>query len=206
MTTAEMNKIHQLNTLVLADVKPEIKPDAIYLFAESEDLKGSVQDKGKEAFDSGIKVAICGGKGGCYSGFEFWKEELKEKGIAEQAIIPIPANSNLNTYTEAESLITYAKEQGWKNIYISAPPFHQLRAFITAVSLTQKIYPELKIYNIVGTELPWHKEVVHYQGVVVDTPLNFIFSELERIIAYHEKGDLLSSDAVIEYLIKRDQN
>ncbi len=111
----------------------------------------------------------------------------------------------LNTRSESQALIRGAKVSGWKHIYITAPPFHQLRAFITAVSVALKEYPGLAIYNRVGKTMDWGEEIRHSQGESVGTRIGHIQKELKRIDYYHERGHLAPLDEVLKYLEKRDK-
>jgi hypothetical protein len=58
-------------------------------------------------------------------------------------------------------LIRFARRQGYGSLHVVAPPFHQLRAFMTAVTVARKEYPELLIYSYPGVALSWQAEVAH---------------------------------------------
>ncbi|MBI4120935.1 MAG: hypothetical protein HY457_01630 [Parcubacteria group bacterium] len=173
-------------------------------------------EKGVELFhrDCVQRLAIqYGGDTGVYCGFEHCVEKLRTLGFLapEESIVPIPINRaifpKLNTLTEMILTIRKAKELGWKKLVIVAPAFHQLRSFITAVTVAIREYPELSLYNCPGTPLPWHEHVVHSQGIVRGFRTNIFRGEIERIAAYQAVGTpypLLPNKAVLEYLEKRD--
>jgi hypothetical protein len=201
----EIEKILQLQSHALADTKPSTTPPAIYLFAESDDLKRSVQDLGVWANTSlGVKILLSGGKGNCYSGFDIWKEDMLKRGIRNEDIIPVPAAEDLNSYTEAVSLVDFLNSRGWESVYVTAPPFHLPRAFLTVISVIVKTKSKIKVYATSTTPLNWQNPVTHYQGVVVDTPLNFVVAEIERVGKYQTKGDLISFDQAFLYLKNRE--
>ena len=142
-----------------------------------------------------------------YPGFETWRKELLRMGVSDKAIVPLRAetiNESVNTLTEAQALVRYALTQGWRHVYITAAPFHQLRAFITTVSVLLREYPELLVYNAVGTPLPWSERVRHSQGTLITTRKGLLTTEMERIHSYHLKGNLVSPEEVLAYLERRD--
>lgn len=194
----------QLNTLVLCDAAPAAF-DAVYLFAETADNAPSGLRRAIEWLKTvDVPIALCGGTGFGYTGFEDWKAFLVSGGVPSERVVPIPPQESLNTNTESFQLVAEAKQRGWKSVVIVAPPFHQLRAFINVVSVAQRMYPELKIYNQPGVPLDWNAHVIHHQGIHTDIRKNFVLSELERIARYHEKGDLVDAETALEYLAQRD--
>jgi hypothetical protein len=200
-----MESILQLAHIVLSDPLPAAVPNVVYLYTTSDDLRESVLARAVELYNSHeISIALLSGKGGGYSGYEVWKDELIKRGVLEHHIFSVPGPTILNTYAETEALIECCQTNKWKSIFICTAPFHQLRAFITAVSHAEKICPELKIYNTPGKSIPWHRQVSHYQGMVVDTPFNLILSEHRRIQTSYAQQDLISTEDVIEYLRRRD--
>jgi len=197
-------KLHQLNTLVLCDTPGSEKADAIYIFAEPNTylalLTGAVAGLAKS---TGVKVAICGGVGQGYD-FRPWLKALREQGLKEDEIVLIAPDDTLNSLTESLKLAQHAKMFGWKNIWITAPPYQQLRAFMTLVTALKKEFHLAKIYNLIALPLKWYKETVHYQGEVKGRPVDFILSESERIEKYIQKNDLLPPEQVLKYFEERE--
>lgn len=111
----------------------------------------------------------------------------------------------MNTLVDAKAMVRFAKLTNYKSIFIVTAPFHQLRAFMTAVTVVLREYPDLKLYSSVGYSLPWLENVMHSQGNTKDTRLNLIKRELERIEKYQQKGDLASIEEVLNYLNQRER-
>ena len=112
--------------------------------------------------------------------------------------------SMLNTLIESEALIRFAKQHGYRSLFVVAPPFHQLRALMTAVTVALREYPELLIYSYPSVAMPWQEEVVHSQGTLKAKRRDLIQEELERIEKYQGKGDLALFEQVLNYLNKRE--
>ncbi len=150
------------------------------------------------------KILVCHGhlKSG-YSGSEFVLSMLISRAITKNVVIFDCWAEEFNTFTETESLIMFAKYVGYKRIVISAPPFHQIRTFISCVSHAIKHYPELSLYSSPGIAMNWREKVTHSQGILEDTRANLIKGEWERLYRYHQKGDLVSSQEVLSYLNQR---
>ena len=115
----------------------------------------------------------------------------------------IDDNLSLNTLVESETLIGYAKQNGYSSLFVVAPPFQQLRAFMTAVTVALREYPELLLYSYPAVAMPWREEVVHSQGTLKATRSELIHAEFERIDTYQNKGDLASFEDVLAYLNNR---
>jgi hypothetical protein len=111
----------------------------------------------------------------------------------------------LHTLIEAEAVVTYARQHHFQSLSITAAPFHQPRAFMTAITAALRIYPDLKIYSQTGTPLSWLEEAVHSQGKTKGTRTQLIAGELERIEKYQKQGDLATIKQVLEYLNERDR-
>jgi hypothetical protein len=133
---------------------------------------------------------------------------LRKYGISENQIdgVITEKTPTLNTLIEAEAMVRFAKSKGFRSLYIVAPPFHQFRAFITSVSVVLREYPELQVYSFPGETLPWDEKVVHSQGLVSGSRWSLINGEIERIVRYQEKGDLIPFNEVINYLNGRESH
>ena len=90
------------------------------------------------------------------------------------------------------------------SLLVTSPPFHQFRAFMTAVTAALNIYPELMIYSYPGSTLPWMETVTHSQGTLQAPRRQLIEDELMRIEAYQTKGDLARFESVLSYMNQRD--
>ncbi len=206
-----MNDLFELTTWALRDTLPPVEPEGAYLFAQTADNELSVFQAAKEIADRKLTAKLLipdsPGRNG-YPGYPLWKVGLERQGVPSQLIIGIPTTEAeyeiLNTRTEAEAAVKYSKANGWKRMLIAAAPFHQVRAFMTAVSVALESYPELLLYAYSGPALPWNEEVAHSQGVVRGKRHELLQGELDRLELYRRKGDLASVQTVLHYLRNRD--
>ncbi|MCC9165732.1 YdcF family protein [Pontibacter harenae] len=203
--------IEELIIRTLCDTLPS-SADGVFLFGQTADNQEAVFEMAKELVEQKLtdKVMFLGTKPmSGYPGFENWKRALKGAGLKETAITaipPVPSDTDLlHTRIEAESVVSFAKAEGYRKLIVVASPFQQTRAFMAAVTATQKLYPQLQLYSLAGKAMSWSEEVKHSQGKVQGTRAGLIAGEMERIKKYHAKGDLASVAEVLEYLNKRDR-
>lgn len=203
--------IEELIIRTLCDTLPEEPADALFLFGQTEDNQESVLAAARQLLQQkqAKKILLLNsGPISGWPGFESWKKALIRAGVGEEMlepVPPVPADTNiLHTGIEAESLVAHALKQRYKHLIVTAAPFQQPRAFITAVTAALQSYPELHLYSHPGKALPWKEEVVHSQGKVQAARAGLVAGEMKRIQKYHEKGDLASVEDVIIYLNKRD--
>ena len=207
--TIDNIKMIELLLRLLCDI-PETTSDGAYLFTQTQDNQDSVLLSSRyllnKSFVRKILILNTNAKSG-YPGIDTWKHRLVKLGVSHDCIqgVNIEDTMTLNTLIEAEALIRFAKSRGYRSMHIIATPFHQLRAFMTTVTVALREYPMVKLYSKVGDSLPWREEVVHSQGTVKGTRASLIESELERINKYQQKGDLASVEAVLDYLNNRDK-
>lgn len=204
---------HKLTVLVFSDTEPKIKPRIAYLFGQTESNEKSVLVRAHELYkrlEGMIFLAMMGGgpligdKGDvCYPGGDSWSIILRKIGVPHENMFFIdPQKPKSNSFTEAQELVRLAKEQGWPNLYIIAPTHHQVRCFISTATVALQEYPELKIYNQVGTTLDWNEEAIHSQGALKGKRHTFIDSEWDRIEKYM---NLVSPAEALAYLENRDK-
>jgi uncharacterized SAM-binding protein YcdF (DUF218 family) len=199
----------ELLTRILCDTLPQVTADGAYLFGQTRDNQESVflsaQELISRALVRKILISDAEHKSG-YPGGLAWRAALTAYGVSGSVIeeVPVEPTGTLNTLIEAEALIRHARKKGYRSIIVTAAPFHQERAFITAVSASLSAHPDLRLYSYPGSALAWDDQVVHSQGTVSATRAGLISSEQERIIKYQGKGDLVSCSQVLSYLRKRD--
>ncbi|RJP82052.1 MAG: YdcF family protein [Desulfobacteraceae bacterium] len=204
-----MKKI-ELLTRILCDIRPERPVDAAYLYCQTRENQESVFQAARvllrHSFAQEIWILNTTEKGG-YPGFSDWQRQLLDMGLDRNRIVGVtdPETSGLHTRIESQALIRFAKKRGCRSLYVVAPPFHQLRAFMTAVTLALEEFPELRIYSFPGSALSWQAEVTHSQGKLKADRRSLIHEELLRIAAYQDKGDLALFDPVLQYLNQRDE-
>ncbi len=203
-------KLLQLTVRVLCDVKCKNTADGVFLCSQTIDNQRSVFAAAKQLIldesARNLLIVESGPKDG-YPGVDLWRNELLDLEIPQEVIhgVDLRSAASLNTLIEAEGMIAHAKIKRYKEIYIVASPFQQLRAYMTAVTVALRHYPDLRIYSYNGHSLSWMEEVAHSQGITKGLRKDLIAGELERIKLYQEKGDLASADAVTEYLDQRDR-
>ena len=205
------NIIYALTVYVLCDTMPpkSVEPDFGYLFEQTISNQKSVLNAGFLLWKAKkIKIGVLKHKEiPNFAGFETWRRELCSRGVRKGDIIAINSSENsINTLNEAQALVRFAKDRRLGSIYITAVPFHQLRAFMTTISVAKKEFPKLRVYNAVGSRLNWSKYGVHSGGVLEGRRYEFLESEWERIGRYHKEGDLVSLAEAVAYLKKRDGN
>jgi hypothetical protein len=202
--------LDELVTRILCDTQPiGGRADVVYLFGQTKDNEASVMAAAEVLWAlNRVKYVSTSaeGRGHGYPGFDVWKKKLIKRGIPGRRIVGISNSSQFPPSTDAEavSLVRVARARGWKNVYISAPPIHQLRAFISTVSALSHAKTKLNIFNFVGLPQRYEDHIVHSQGIQKGSRSSLIRKELEKIEHYSEKGDLLSPEEVLAYLNKRD--
>ncbi|UZR96022.1 YdcF family protein [Chondrinema litorale] len=203
-----MNNLLELAVRIFNDTLPK-SCDAAFLYSQTPQNQPSVAISGKKIVKNDLadKLLIMQTKAmSGYGGYQFFKDELLENAIPETKIEGVSSDDDkmLHTLIESLSVVAHCKEKKYKTLLVCATPFHQLRAYMTAVSATLRIYPELKVYSYTGEPFSWTESVVHSQGKTEGKRAELIHGEIERIKIYGEKGDLISVDETLAYLNQRD--
>lgn len=205
-----------LLTRVMSDLA--VNTDAACLVGQTRDNAPSVLARGAELFQRCLVPTLaCPRSSGSfeypgYCGFEFSWNALRGYGVPQEAIMAVDYSGKvgdiLNTTTELISLARFAKQERWGKICLVASPFHQLRSFITAVTVIDREYPSLKIHNCAGLPSPWNQRVIHSQGTLVGSRTDLAKEEILRIERYQQDGNnpypLVSVERALEYLDWRD--
>lgn len=141
-----------------------------------------------------------------YPGVDQCRERLIKTGLTPQQIqfVPLESSTSLNTLIESQALIRFARKCDFNSLIVVSPPFHQLRTFMTAVTVALREYPELDIYSCPGKPLPWLESVIHSQGILKAPRRQLILEELARIRTYQNKNDIAKFEDIIDYLAHRD--
>lgn len=226
-TTAEAL---ELSMRVLADTEPEGKADALCVFGQTKDNEGSVVQTAMEVMAAAKANCVVFLQTGTLITREIyhldWASRFAAAGIPGESIIggsllPSPALAlsepkaegmwekerlAASTHTEALCFVELAKSRGWQTVYITASPFHQLRAFAEIATTALWLYPSLKIFNRVGKPLPWTTTAIHSQNVLAARRCELAVPEWERLENYHQKGDLASAREILNYLNWRDKS
>lgn len=203
-------QILQLATVVLTDAGCE-KPVPAYLFSETVDALSHFQ-KGVELLRNGrasklyIFDDVSRSNTG-YAGVDFSEQKLRGFGAKPKEIerIPYTGKESFHTLIEALVVIDFARKNGWRNLIIVAPPFHQLRCFITMVSalLRLRASSRLAVWNHVADPEPWGVKVRHSQGTLRAKRVNLVPHESRRLPLYQANGSMVPFKSVFAYLKKR---
>lgn len=205
-----MTEALELQGRVLCDTSPfGGQFDAVYIFGQTRDNESSVLKTGaKLILEKKATFVIFLKTGKLVNGETFtsdYEAKLIKLGVPQKNILSTHLHDSLaHTHTEAIALVELARQMGWERIYVTAPPFHQLRVFAETVTAICASYPTLKAYNKVGLPLPWTTTVVHSQNILVARRCDLFKPEFERLDAYHSKGDLVTAKKVLNYLDNRD--
>jgi hypothetical protein len=193
---------------LFCDVRPPEPLDGAYLYGETADNEDSVLHAAPRLLREGVArriLLLATPPLAGHPGFAAWEAKLRALGVPAAAIEPVPHDGpGINTLTEAEAVVRHARRAGHRAIAIVAAPFHQARAFITAVSVALREHPALGLYSLPGEPLPWDATVTHSQGVLTGTRASLVAGEIERLARYRAKGDLAAPEAVAAYLRRRD--
>ena len=205
-----MRAMNELIIRVLCDVQAEFTVDGAVLYSQTTDNQSSVFLAAKEILSNKLAKKILfinSAPVSGYPGFSSWTNELNKSGIQSNDIVGVELlkTNSLNTLIESQAFINYALQKKYHSLYVVSSPFHQLRAFMTLVTVALRYYPDLLIFSYSGISLPWLDKVVHSQGTLLAARKDLIKAEFERIEKYKQKGDLSSETKIIEYLNKRDR-
>lgn len=129
----------ELTIRTLCDVRYRGVAYGVFLFSQTKDNQYSVLSAAQQVINDklaeNILIVNSDPKSG-YPGYSLWEKELIQMGIPKNKIFGIDLSDavSLNTLIEAEALIKFAKRNQYRDVYITASPFHQLRAFMTSVT------------------------------------------------------------------------
>jgi uncharacterized SAM-binding protein YcdF (DUF218 family) len=198
----------ELLVRILCDTVP-IRVDAAYLFAQTEPNQESVFAAARRLLHTRraerILISDCDPKSG-YIGAAQSRAAMAAYGIGEARVedVPMEPTEILHTLIEARAVVRFARDNGYRRLIAVSAPFHQVRAFMTLVSVVMSEYPDLKLYSVPGNAQHWDEIVTHSQGTLTGTRAGLIAEELKRIDTYTAKGDLLPRAAVLQYLRTRE--
>lgn len=212
LVPSENEKLLQLTTMVLTDSTDGIRGVPTYLFTETSDNEKSGLNRGVGLLLSGVAshLLILDDQDGTNRGYPGAKEWIKHltgcRNVQKDKLQTVTCEQLLHTFSEACALTKWARERECTELIIVAPPFHQVRAFMSVVSAITRFGPKnLRVYNCPGVTLDWSAHVSHSQGTLWARRRDFVLTEARRIRKYHKMGDLVSVDKALEYLEWRDK-
>ena len=204
-----MNTAIELLIRILCDTRPDGSADGAYLYCTTVDNQASIFQTARMLISHGVadRVFILDAQAmSGYPGVDQCRRRLLEFGLPADKIdyVPYGGAASINTLVESQALIRFAKESGMGSLVLVSPPFHQLRAFMTAATVALKWHLDLAIYSHPGAAISWMETVAHSQGTLQAQRRQLIQEELIRIHTYQGKGDLARFEAVLDYLNRRD--
>ena len=213
-------EVFRLSTFVLSDYNPRGTADAAYLFGHTPDNEVATLSAAKALYDQGsVQTLLITGGGPyiapnipdshtvAYNGGPAWRAWLVENGVRDNNILYIPRPELSHTATEAYFLARFAKEEGWRTLYLVTAPTHMLRAFANMVAAINRVYPELRVYCRPGHPMPWHTNCKSSQGDVegtrFDTTLPSEWARLNKL--WGNEYDIADAQEVRHYIERRDK-
>jgi uncharacterized SAM-binding protein YcdF (DUF218 family) len=205
-----MSENLELLLRILADVRPPEAAEATYLFAQTEPNQASVFAAARELIHHSqtarLWISDCTPKSG-YIGAAACRRAMIESGLPPEMIeeVPMEPTEILHTLIESQKTVQFARTRGYRRLIVTSAPFHQERAFMTAVTAALREYPALKLYSAAGAAQPWDEIVTHSQGTLRGTRAALVAEEHQRIEKYLAQGDLAPRTAILDYLRGRDR-
>ena len=193
----------------LSDPLPDKGLEALFLFGQTEDNQNATFDTAERLYrrSPGLPLLmLAGGPRSGYPGFAPWRKALMARGVKSDHIHPLPpADSQLlHTRIEALALVDHLKNRPYRRVGVTAAPFHQLRAFITVISVILETGLEVALYSCPGTPQPLLEYASHSQGALSGQRRDLIAKEIQRIATYQARGDIAATRAILNYLEDRD--
>lgn len=149
--------------------------------------------------------------GNWHDGYEAVRRELV-------AVLPNPLRpvkfptGQYNTYTEALGLVEAAiMAEKRKNLVVVSPPMHQIRTFVTHVSVLQNVHqtfePITNIFNLPCadySDAEWEQVVRHSQGQDGKTRMQWLETELSKVAGKDKYANTNEPSRILSYMDARD--
>lgn len=186
---------------------PVPQGDLLYLVGETRANQNSVLDRGSKFEGRLGLIGYTETERIGYPGSDVWVPELVTRGVPEPRIDLIYGSYTrvdgvdiIHTGSETRALVRYAQAHGYNEVGLCAPRFHLLRTYMHTVHAVHAEYPELRVYPVLGTPLPWEEAANHSQGTLHGIRADFMVEETIRIYTYHAQGNLPDPEEVLAYL------
>jgi hypothetical protein len=195
----------------LSDPLPRGGLEALFLFGQTADNQASAFDTAERLYrrTPGLQLLMLdGGARSGYPGFAAWRAALTARNIASDQIHPLPPADTplLHTRIEAQALMDHLRQRPYRRVGVTAAPFHQVRAFMTAISVALEAGQPVRLYSCPGSPQRLWEPASHSQGTPNQQRRDLIAKELQRIDTYQEKGDLAATRTILAYLEERDRH
>ena len=221
LNAGEMRDLIAIEPFIMGDTRDPLRGpyETVYVFAETEDNAYSPLMKAVELANNGLTRSISiseSGTGAGYPGFERYVEDLYSYGLPRDFTVEngkirrIVVTGNPNTLSEAQALVHDIANRGG-DLGVIAPPFHLVRAFMTAITALTHTAPETasskNMWAIKGTDQPPFQTALHSQGVLSNTRVGLEYGEMDRLKRYQAQdfGGMVKPKDVINYMRERDE-
>jgi len=137
----------------LLDAMPKRPLDALFLHAR-DDEETPMLDEAARLWREGRTASLvissmrseeCLRRNIAYTGGDIWRQRLRERGVAEEAILEIRNVENFTTGSEARQLMELADASRWTTIGIMAVPYHLPRCLLTHVQAMIEFHLDLDL-------------------------------------------------------------
>ncbi|MDJ0781972.1 MAG: hypothetical protein QNJ22_08365 [Desulfosarcinaceae bacterium] len=195
----------------LSDPLPADGLEALFLFGQTVDNQSATFETAHRLYREtpGLQLLmLAGGARSGYPGFAPWEAALTALGVAPEDIHPLPPADSaiLHTRIEAQALMDHLRTKRYTRVGVTAAPFHQVRAFMTAISVALDARLQVELYSCPATPQPLLAPCRHSQGARSARRRDLIPQELERIATYQDKGDIAATQEVLSYLEARERH
>jgi len=137
-------------------------------------------------------------------------ERINVRGVKR---LPFRKQRSVNMLNEADNVVRSCLAANVSALLLVAPPFHLPRALLTTLSALKRLRvvpsaPRLHVYSVAGGRSGggwWGEAAAHSQGAVGGTRTELVSGELDRIVSYAAKGDLISPTEALQLLDERDR-
>ncbi|MEO8097247.1 MAG: YdcF family protein [Acidobacteriota bacterium] len=141
------------------------------------------------------RVLISGGvnapERGCYPATQM-ASRLSALGVPESQIII--EEKSLHTRQQAIEVLSIAKQQGWRRILLVASHYHQYRAYLTFLRVSQEWELTLEILNAPACELSW------FEPLPYGSRASLLVDEFQKIEEYGRLGHIATfEDALLDH-------
>jgi hypothetical protein len=123
-----------------------------------------------------------GKPGGCFQGFNFWSDGLRDLGV--DGCLIKPTGPAYNTPDEHKQLLALAKEHGWTDVVVIGNSYQLMRIHLGAIRFMMDNNFWLKCYYHVPVVKSWSEDVKGAQGQNDGARFNQQWQEHKRWVEY----------------------
>lgn len=210
--TQREHELYEASLAILTDTLPE-RADAIFLHGRAAGDTDGLFELASQLVktERADRIVITGTEGDAldpvapraWAGKTAWTEALVALGVpVDKIVYSEPA---YHTRQESDVYVDMARQEGWGNAIVLSQPHQALRAILGTLMSVRNAgdYP-LRVYSGFPPNTDWDKIVYGSQGQNPMPRRDHCALEMQRVIAYQEKGDLVSLKDYLEYKKMRD--